>query len=449
MQRYQWRVLPQGMKNSPTICQWYVARILSPIRKKAVRAVILHYVDNVLVCAPTQQYLDWTLGEINDNPKTLQKLHQLCESINWVRQLLGLTTEDLAPLFNLLCGNEDLKSLRQLTEEARNSLIKVQEALSSRQAHCYAPGKAQEALQEQYRLGSLLGSGGFGSIYSITQLADGALMAIKCVLRDCIWHWGELPNSACALLEIVLLDKVSTGFRGVIQLLEWVEFPNSFLLVLECPERCQDLLGFLVERRFQPKEEAQGLFGQVLEAVQHCTSCGALHQDIKPENLLVDLATRQLKLIDFGCGAVLQDTAYTQFAGPLFYSPPEWIHHQRYHGEAATIWSLGLLLYHLVVGKHLFRRGQEIIWGWILFPQWLSPGGSSSLQHGGNTSAGRQQRAQGHPTLAALRRWHMSCSPAALQSTESMGKFRHSSGHTQHGLDRGMGEKKLTGSFSN
>ncbi|KFO54203.1 Serine/threonine-protein kinase pim-1, partial [Corvus brachyrhynchos] len=111
---------------------------------------------------------------------------------------------------------------------------------------------------------------------------------------------------------------------------------------------------------------------QVLEAVQHCTSCGVLHQDIKPENLLVDLATRQLKLIDFGCGTVLQDTAYTQFAGPLFYSPPEWIHHQRYHGEAATIWSLGLLLYHLVVGKHLFRRGQEIIWGWILFPQWLS-----------------------------------------------------------------------------
>ncbi|XP_041876068.1 serine/threonine-protein kinase pim-1-like isoform X1 [Corvus kubaryi] len=274
-------------------------------------------------------------------------------------------------------------------------------------------------------------------------------MAIKCVLQDCIWHWCELPNSACALLEIVLLDKVSTGFRGVIRLLEWVELPSSFLLVLECPEQCQDLSGFLVERRFQPKEEAQGLFGQVLEAVQHCTSCGVLHQDIKPENLLVDLATRQLKLIDFGCGAVLQDTAYTQFAGPLFYSPPEWIHHQRYHGEAATIWSLGLLLYHLVVGKHLFRRGQEIIWGWILFPQWLSPGGSSSLQHGGNTSAGRQQRAQGHPTLAALRRWHMSCSPAVLQSTESMGKFRHSSGHTQHGLDTGMGEKKRTGFFSN
>ncbi|NWY22822.1 PIM3 kinase, partial [Aphelocoma coerulescens] len=110
---------------------------------------------------------------------------------------------------------------------------------------------------------------------------------------------------------------------------------------------------------------------QVLEAVRHCTSCRVLHRDIKPENILLDLATGQLKLIDFGCGAFLQDTAYTQFAGPLFYSPTEWIHHQRYHGEAATIWSLGLLLHHLVVGKHPFRRGQ-IIWGWILFPRGLS-----------------------------------------------------------------------------
>ncbi|TRZ06627.1 hypothetical protein HGM15179_020481, partial [Zosterops borbonicus] len=47
----------------------------------------------------------------------------------------------------------------------------------------------------------------------------------------------------------------------------------------------------------------------------------------------------------------------------------EWIHHQCYHGEAATIWSLSLLLYQLVMGKHPFRRGQEITWGWILFPQ--------------------------------------------------------------------------------
>ncbi|XP_063276276.1 serine/threonine-protein kinase pim-2-like [Prinia subflava] len=269
-------------------------------------------------------------------------------------------------------------------------------------------GKAQEALQDRYRLGSLLGRGGFGSVYSGTRVSDGAPVAIKCVPRDRIRLWGELPNGARAPLEIVLLDKVSAGCAGVIQLLEWLYLRNSFLLVLERPERCQDLSAFLAERRFLPEEEARALFRQVLEAVRHCTSCGVLRRDIKPENIRLDLATGELKLIDFGCGAFcclqavdegeeesqlpsryipkssaapvslpvtafLQDTAYTQLAGTLSYSPPEWIHQQRYHGKAATIWSLGLLLYHLVMGKHPFRRGQQIIWGRILFPRWLSP----------------------------------------------------------------------------
>ncbi|XP_068035052.1 serine/threonine-protein kinase pim-1-like, partial [Anomalospiza imberbis] len=221
-------------------------------------------------------------------------------------------------------------------------------------------------------LGSLLGSGGFGSVFAATRLSDGAPVAIKRVPRNRVRHWGELLDGTSAPLEVVLLDKVSSGCTGVIQLLEWLELPDSVVLVLERPERCQELSGFLAERRFLPEEEARGLFRQVLEAVRHCTSCGVLHRDIKPENILLDLATGQLKLIDFGCGAFLQDTAYTQFAGTLSYSPPEWIQHQRYHGEAATIWSLGLLLYHLVMGKHPFRRGQEIIWGRILFPRRLS-----------------------------------------------------------------------------
>ncbi|NXC08076.1 POK18 protein, partial [Orthonyx spaldingii] len=37
--------------------------------------------------------------EIKNDPRTLQELHQLCGSLNWVRPWLGLTTEDLSPLF--------------------------------------------------------------------------------------------------------------------------------------------------------------------------------------------------------------------------------------------------------------------------------------------------------------------------------------------------------------
>ncbi|RMC04063.1 hypothetical protein DUI87_19400 [Hirundo rustica rustica] len=165
-------------------------------------------------------------------------------------------------------------------------------------------GKAQHGLKEQYRVGSLLGRGGFGSVFAATRLSDGAPVAIKRVPRNRVRHWDQLPDGTSAPLEIVLLHKVSTGFPGVAQLLEWLELPKDIIMVLERPERCQDLRHFIRARGFLSEEVARELFRQVLEAVQHCTSCGVLHRDIKPENILVDLATGQVKLIDFGCGTL-------------------------------------------------------------------------------------------------------------------------------------------------
>ncbi|NWY72856.1 PIM1 kinase, partial [Erithacus rubecula] len=140
-------------------------------------------------------------------------------------------------------------------------------------------------------------------------------VAVKRVPRDHIRHWGELLNGAHAPLEIVLFNKVSTGFPGVIQLLECFELPSCFLLVMKHLELCQDLRDFIAARRFLLEEEARGLFHQVLEAVQHYSSCRVLHRDIKPANIIINLDSGQLKLIDFGCGTFLQDTVYTQFAG--------------------------------------------------------------------------------------------------------------------------------------
>ncbi|NXD03753.1 PIM1 kinase, partial [Certhia familiaris] len=118
-----------------------------------------------------------------------------------------------------------------------------------------------------YQLGPQLGSGGFGTVFSGTRLSDGSPVAIKRIFRKKVLQWGELPDGTRVPMEIVLLEKVGSGCHNIVQLLDWFELPECFMLVMERPEPSQDLYHFLLEEEFLGEEMARWLFCQVLEAV--------------------------------------------------------------------------------------------------------------------------------------------------------------------------------------
>lgn len=64
MDRYHWTVLPQGLMNNPTICQLYVAAVLAPIRQQFPSSIIYHYMDDILISAKEQTYIDQTLEQL-------------------------------------------------------------------------------------------------------------------------------------------------------------------------------------------------------------------------------------------------------------------------------------------------------------------------------------------------------------------------------------------------
>ncbi|NWU88023.1 POK6 protein, partial [Onychorhynchus coronatus] len=61
-------------------------------------------------------------------------LQRLLGAVNWLRPFLGLTTEELHPLFELLKGSPDLKFEWSLTAEEKQALEVCSKAIENRQS---------------------------------------------------------------------------------------------------------------------------------------------------------------------------------------------------------------------------------------------------------------------------------------------------------------------------
>ena len=192
-------------------------------------------------------------------------------------------------------------------------------------------------------------------------------------LEHIVKHYFLQLNGRKVPLELKLLHSVQ-DVEGAIKLLDYFERPDSFIIVMERPPQSKDLFDYITEKKQLDEDQARDFFQQVAESVLACHRAGVLHRDIKDENILVDLTTGKLKLVDFGSGAFVKEGHYSEFEGTRVYSPPEWVRFSRYLGKEATVWSLGVLLYDMVCGDIPFETDEDICRAEPAFPSHVSSG---------------------------------------------------------------------------
>jgi serine/threonine protein kinase len=119
-------------------------------------------------------------------------------------------------------------------------------------------------------------------------------------------------------MEVYLLRKVR-HVDGCVRLLDVYEQPDCFILVLERPSPCRDLFDVITERGALPEYVARDFMKQLVTILREVHAAGVVHNDVKDENILVELPHGRLRLIDFGAGRPLTSDVYTQYEGECYY----------------------------------------------------------------------------------------------------------------------------------
>ena len=210
-------------------------------------------------------------------------------------------------------------------------------------------------LDGRYEIQEIIGVGGMAVVYKAYDNIDDRIVAIK-ILKDEYLTNEEFKrrfkneSKAIAVLShpnIVRVFNVSFGDRIQYIVMEYV---NGITLK-----------EYIEQQGAINWKEAVHFMGQILAALQHAHDKGIVHQDIKPQNILL-LQDGTIKVTDFGIARfsrVDSNTTSDKAIGSVHYISPE-----QARGEVtddkADIYSVGVVMYEMLTGQLPFQSDSAV-----------------------------------------------------------------------------------------
>ncbi len=206
-------------------------------------------------------------------------------------------------------------------------------------------------LAGRYELAEVIGRGGMGAVYRAVDLVLGRTVAVKVLpgtLADqdptSVARFEREARAAAALTHPAVVAVYDTGADDTARFIV-MEFISGYSLDVILRD----------EGPLDP-DRATGIAAQVADALAAAHAAGIVHRDIKPGNVMI-ASDGSVKVLDFGIARAMDSTTLTQNAsvvGTAAYMSPEQAL-GRPADERSDIYSLGCVLYALLVGHPPFR----------------------------------------------------------------------------------------------